>query len=219
MKPAIDHIVIGAATLEQGARYVKDKLGVAIPFGGIHEKMGTHNHLMQLGTDCFLEVIAVNPEGNPPDQPRWYGLDDPYIRHQLEQQPRLLSWVINTDNIQQLLQQASVPMGTPTRISRGVLSWLFGLPEDGRLLAAGILPYVIEWQCNAHPANNMANSDCTLAGLSLYHTNAIWLETILASIGAQHLVTVYPLADQQTPYIEARINTPTGQKTLSSKLD
>ena len=218
MHPEIDHIVVGAATLEQGVRYIQDKLEVDIPFGGVHEKLGTHNHLMQLGQDCFLEVIAVNPEGNPPDQPRWYGLDDPFVRHRITQQPCLLGWVINTGNIQQLLQQASVPMGTSTRISRGKLSWLFGLPEDGRLLAAGILPYVIEWQCDSHPANNMADRGCALTELSLYHTNTAWLKAILASIDTQNLVKVYPLRGQQTPYIEARINTPSGLKTLSSQL-
>jgi hypothetical protein len=49
MSIELDHIVIGAATLEDGVRFVKQKLGVDIPPGGKHPLMSTHNHVMQLG--------------------------------------------------------------------------------------------------------------------------------------------------------------------------
>ena len=62
MSTVIDHLVIAAETLEQGAEYVLKMLGVDIPFGGVHPKMGTHNLLMQLGNTLFLEVIAINPD-------------------------------------------------------------------------------------------------------------------------------------------------------------
>lgn len=97
MQTRIDHLVIGAADLIQGVQYVKECLGVDMPCGGAHEKMGTHNHLMRLGGDIFLEVIAVNPDDDPPENLRWYGLDDPYIRRQIQSQPIFLTWVVNTE--------------------------------------------------------------------------------------------------------------------------
>ena len=81
----IDHLVIGARSLTEGVNYVKDLLGVDMPYGGVHPKMGTHNHLMQLGNDAFLEIIAVNHNSEPPDRPRWFGLDDGFIRQRIEQ--------------------------------------------------------------------------------------------------------------------------------------
>ncbi|MEE8364674.1 MAG: VOC family protein [Gammaproteobacteria bacterium] len=42
-------MVIAADSLEQGVDYVRSTLGVDIPRGGVHQTMGTHNHLMQLG--------------------------------------------------------------------------------------------------------------------------------------------------------------------------
>ena len=39
----IDHIVIGARTLEEGARYVEETLGVKPVKGGVHPGVGTHN--------------------------------------------------------------------------------------------------------------------------------------------------------------------------------
>ena len=85
MTTNLDHLVVGAASLEQGVTYIQEQLGVAIPKGGEHPLMGTHNHLMQLGNDVFLEVIAVNPDAPTPDRPRWYGLDDPFVRGRARQ--------------------------------------------------------------------------------------------------------------------------------------
>ena len=70
MDTKIDHLVIGAESLIQGVEYVKSCLGVEMPFGGVHVKMGTHNHLMRLGDGIFLEIIAINPEIDPPNRPR-----------------------------------------------------------------------------------------------------------------------------------------------------
>jgi hypothetical protein len=135
----IDHLVIGAANLEQGVDFVKRCLEVDIPYGGFHEKMGTYNHLMQLGDSVFLEVISINYEINAPNHPRWYGLDDPFVRQQIDIQPMLLTWVVNTKNIDKLIQRATFELGRPVLINRGDIHWYFGLPEDGRLLAGGIL--------------------------------------------------------------------------------
>ncbi|MEE9446458.1 MAG: VOC family protein [Arenicellales bacterium] len=214
----IDHLVIGATTLAQGVTYVKEQLGVDIPKGGVHTTMGTHNHLMQLGESLFLEVIAINPDGKSPKQPRWYGLDDPYVRKQLAEQPRLLTWVVNTPDIKMLTQKTFFSFGGITPVSRGNLNWLFGLPQDGRLFAAGLLPYLIEWQTDKHPAHKMPDLGCSLHGLQLHHANTPWLETVLTSIEANDLITIRPLAPHQAPYIEAKIRTPLGIKTLSSKL-
>ncbi len=62
MKTKLDHLVVAAKGLRQGVEYIRKELGVDMPFGGEHPKIGTHNHLIQLGDDVFLEVIAINPD-------------------------------------------------------------------------------------------------------------------------------------------------------------
>ncbi len=216
LNTAVDHIVIGAATLEQGADFIKRTLGVDIPFGGVHKTMGTHNLLMQLDERVFLEVIAVNPDIPAPPHPRWFGLDDARVRKCIKTEPTLLTWVVNTQNIQSLLQCTNYPFGIPERISRGDLSWYFGLPEDGRLLAGGLLPYVIEWQIDSHPAGSMRDTGCRLQQIRLFHPNAVWLASVLSSIGVGHQVKIEALADNTAPYMAVTINTPTGIKELCS---
>ena len=216
MQTRIDHLVIGAGDLAQGISYVKDFLCVDIPYGGIHTKMGTHNHLMQLGNDIFLEVIAVNPDGKSPETPRWFGLDDPHVREQIKKKPALLNWVVNTENIEELLEQADFSFGKKQLIDRGNLSWYFGLPRDGRLLAGGMLPYVIEWQTDFHPSRNMADTGCRFQHLEIHHPNPTWIKTILTSIGAENLVDIHALHENSTPYLIAYIDTPYGIKLLRS---
>lgn len=214
MQTGIDHIVIGAESLKQGVEYVKNCFGVDMPYGGVHRKMGTYNHLMQLGDGVFLEVIAVNHEIEPPNRPRWYGLDDPFIRQQIKLQPTLLTWVVNTRNINTLIRQASFSIGKAELIRRGELSWYFGLPDDGRLLAGGMLPYAIDWLTDKHPSKRMADLGCRLHSLEIYHPHPLWLQSALASIGALDLVKICVLPKNEAPYLVASVGTPLGLKKL-----
>ena len=98
----LDHLVIGARSLEEGRSFVADLLGVSPVAGGTHPNMGTHNVLLSLGGSVYLEVIAVDPEAEPPDRPRWFSLDNPKVRQALEQGPQLLTWVARTPDIAEL---------------------------------------------------------------------------------------------------------------------
>lgn len=211
----LDHLVIGATTLAEGVTYVRDTLGVDIPKGGEHPLMGTHNHLMRLGSDLFLEVIAINQTAPPPERPRWYGLDDPFVQAKIAQRPCLLTWVVNTPNLTTLQQQSRFSFGTATHVTRGSLSWEFGIPDDGRLLAGGALPYMIQWHSETHPAHKMADRGCTLKKLTVKTAYTKWLSTILGEIGAIDLVEINGGVLVGSPMISAEIMTPTGLKTIS----
>lgn len=212
----IDHLVIGAHTLEQGVAYVERLLGVTLPFGGVHPKMGTHNHLARLGDDIFLEIIAINPAGEAPGRPRWFNLDDRQMQQSLKKSPRLISWVVNTADIKSLLQGAQCSFGAPELISRGQLTWHFALPSDGRLLGGGFLPYLIQWHDAVHPAVKMADVGLRLKSLSAYHENPKWLSGLLASIGADGLVKVHGASGRELPGLRAIFDTPGGEVELRS---
>lgn len=70
MQTRIDHLVIGAADLTQGIDYVNECLGVDIPYGGAHEKMGTHNHLLQsvlesIGAENLVKIHPLQKNRSP----------------------------------------------------------------------------------------------------------------------------------------------------------
>ena len=211
----LDHIVVAADSLKQGVDYIRSCLGIEIPKGGFHRTMGTHNHLMQLGNDAYLEVITIDPEAEAPTRPRWFGLDDALMRAAIRQGPRLITWVMNSADIHQLADSAGFDIGTPTALSRDNLKWEIGLTDDGRLLAGGMLPYCIQWHSTPHPSEGMADFDCLLQNLTIYHNRPRWIAERLDAMGAGHLVDVEAIADSETPYLSASIDTPTGNVILT----
>src|SRR5262249_53180740 len=79
----LDHIAIAADSLAAGVAYAEAALGVKIPYGGAHPLMGTHNHLLRLGDNVFLEIIAPDPAAGPLTRRRWFALDDAVVRADL----------------------------------------------------------------------------------------------------------------------------------------
>ena len=62
----LDHLVMGAASLQQAAAWCERELGVTPLAGGRHALMGTHNCLLALASPeaprAYLEFIAIDPE-------------------------------------------------------------------------------------------------------------------------------------------------------------
>jgi len=211
----LDHIVIAADSLQQGVEYLRSTLGVDVAKGGFHQTMGTHNHLMQLANDAYLEVIAIDPEARAPRHPRWFGLDDALMRALLKQQPRLITWVMNTSDIHHLSASAGFDIGTPTALSRDNLKWEIALTGDGRLLGGGMLPYCIQWHSSPHPSRGMADLGCILHALTIHHNRPHWVAEQLDAMDASHLVQIENLGDDESSYLSAAIETPKGLVTLT----
>lgn len=178
MKAALDHIVFAAQSLEEGTAWLEDRIGVPFSEGGEHAKMGTHNRLLRLGPHSYLEVIAINPDAERPACPRWFALDDPDMQSSL-QTPRLIGWAVRTDNIKsasKLLLPAPPPIHP---MSRGSLNWLITIPDNGGLLDGGVIPFLIEWQKGAHPAQNLPDRGISLVALELSTPNPVPLQSAL----------------------------------------
>ena len=161
MKRELDHLVVAARTLEEGAAWLEAKLGVAPVAGGKHATMGTHNRLLSLGPGRFLEVIAVDPAANAPARPRWFGLDTPAMRARLARGPALIHWVERTDDLEAALADYSEPVEILS-FARGPYRWRMGVPRDGRLPGSGALPTLIQWEGGLHPADALPASGCAL---------------------------------------------------------
>ncbi len=103
--------------------------------------MGTRNHLLRLSAATFLEVIAVDPEAEPPSRARWFGLSDPErVRAEWDAGRRLRGFVARTDDLDGVLAAHGDLLGHATTVTRGALSWRFGLRADGAWPADGPCP-------------------------------------------------------------------------------
>jgi hypothetical protein len=171
MEIRFDHLVVAARRLEEGVAWVESRLGVPMGAGGRHELMGTHNRLLSLGRGRFLEVIAIDPDAQPPARSRWFELDRSAMRARLESGPALVTWVVRTDDIDAAIATGAFGAPEVLGLSRGDYRWRIGVPPDGSLIHAGIVPTIIQW-ATRHPADTLPDSGCRLAKLSLCHPDA-----------------------------------------------
>jgi hypothetical protein len=206
----IDHITVTAPTLEAGAEFVRQALGVVPQAGGEHPRMGTHNLLLRLGDALFLEVISPNPAAASPTRPRWFALDT----LQPNSAPALSVWVARTLDIRATASACSEALGNIEPMSRGALNWLITLPADGALPLNGIAPALIEWQTQVHPAAKLQDHGLSLSRLELFHPEPDRISRLLLSIGFEGPVAVSPLHGVRRPYMVAHIDTPHGLRLL-----
>lgn len=171
-----DHLVITAESLAGAAAPLEKLFGAGFAPGGQHPLMGTHNRLLSLGPDEYLELIAVDPAAPPPAHPRWFGLDH------LQGGPRLSHWVCRCDDLGEALSKAPAGAGRATALSRGDLRWQMAVTDDGRLPFDNMFPALISWQGPAHPAARLPDHGIRLRELQIFHPEAEALSKALSPL-------------------------------------
>jgi len=204
-----DHIAIGADSLARGVDWFAQLTNITLPAGGEHPQMGTHNHLTATGDDSFIEIIAINPAAPRPDRPRWFGLDNPSTIASLASAPRVLTWVVNTTNIDAALEnakRAGFDPGQTIELTRGNLSWRIAVRDDGELVENGVFPIIIEWPDGPHPAKRMTKQGVHIKQLKLQHPHPEKLQAGLVAIGADRLAMVEPLPGQELVAVDLDVD-------------
>lgn len=207
----LDHVAFAGRSLAQAVTDAEAALGVAIPVGGAHPLMATHNHLLAVGErgspkSCFLEIIAPDAAVPSPGRPRWFGLDRP------PDPPRLVTWVVRTSDLDAALSCVAGARGPAIEVSRGSLSWRIGVPDDGSMPFDGAFPTVIAWPVGVVPSDAMPQVDCRLTRLEIAHPRA---DEIAASLAPW-------LEDPRLVFVTAprfrlaaTFDTPAGSRTLA----
>ncbi len=203
---ALDHLAVVARTLEEGKTYVEAVLGERLLPGGKHAAMGTHNCLLGLGHDTYIEVIAVDPEAPKPKHRRWFNLDG------YSGAPRLTNWICRTDDIELALDAAPPGSGKPMRLSRADLSWTMAVPEFGRLPYDDAVPALIQWHEGLHPARRLPENDVRLVRLDVFHPKA---DELLEAMPALYRLDRVAVREGPEKRLIATISTPTGNRVLA----
>lgn len=207
MSCSIDHLTITTPTLEEGAAFVRQALGVDMQAGGEHPRMGTHNLLLRLGEAVYMEVIAVNPHAPAPARPRWFGLDALVPGTS----PSLATWVARTPDIQAAAAQSTEPLGVIESMNRGAFNWLMTIPANGCLPLSGVAPTLIEWQRGGHPCDHLAPQGLWLERLELHHPQPRHLTQLLEALRFEcRDVTI----SEGAPRLVAHIRTPLGLRSI-----
>ena len=210
----IDHLVIAAHRLEVGVDYIKNTLGVRMQPGGVHTSMGTHNALLKLGDRQYLEVIAPDPSLPNPNRPRWFGLDS-LKSYSL---PKIVTWAARTPDIHSSVLSSKEWIGRIESMNREEYKWLISLLPDGSLPFHGVVPALIEWQQESHPAEKLVDSGCKLIQLEAYHRQPERVLALFESMGIHGILSVLPITADEQPYLAAYLETPGGMKKLSGRI-
>ena len=204
---AIDHLVYGCATLEQGMDEIEQLLGVRPVRGGRHPQYGTHNALLSLGPTAYLEVIARDPELPKPD--RGALVDIPP-----DGASRLTTWVLRVEDINAAAASArnagvalgQVESGMRETPDGSVLRWQ--LTDPIAMPMQGAVPFLINWGDTPHPAGAVPPGG-ELVNVRIEHPDAAGVRQALSAIGASVAVI-----DGDQFRIVATIKTKDGEVTL-----
>lgn len=203
----VDHLVYATTDLARGIADMAQLTGVLASPGGQHPGRGTHNALLSLGPNAYLEIIARDPAQPEPSEPRAFGLDTLSA-------PRLVTWAAKGTQLDQMHRAAAdsnIALGTVSSGSRrrpdGVLlSWQFTDPAVE--IADGIVPFFIDWGSSPHPALSAARG-ATLIGLRAEHPDARRVQQMLQQLGLKLTVSKGSL-----PALIATIDGPRGRVEL-----
>lgn len=203
----IDHVVYAAPDLNTGIEAIEKLTGVRATPGGQHPGRGTRNALIALGPTSYLEIIGPDPEQPAPPRPRLFGIDG-------LKAPRLVRWVVQAQNLEQLAAEASrkgiqlgeVTGGKRRRLDGVLLTWRFTDPNVD--LADGLVPFFIDWGDSPHPAATAAKG-LTLVALRGEHLEAARVGKILTQLGLD-----LPLGTGPAPALIATIDGPRGRVEL-----
>jgi hypothetical protein len=127
--------------LDEGIAYMEKLSGYRAAFGGSHPGRGSRNALLKLGTRCYLEILAPDPEQT---KLTWH------MEIATLDQPLLIGWAAPAANLEHVaaeLRKNGMACTGPTPGSRTkpngeVLRWETVVFEDDK---SGILPFYINW--------------------------------------------------------------------------
>jgi len=156
-KKKIDHLVYSVFDLEKAMSRIEQKLGIRPQFGGYHKTQGTKNALLNLGEECYLELLAIDATNKEIQPPRWMGIDHPEMG------------IIN---------------GGSRKTDEGsMLTWELTMPLPAPEVE--LVPFLIDWKNEEnHPTKTLPKL-CKLLKLYATHPTPTILESTFEKLGVE----------------------------------
>lgn len=204
MNLILDHLAVAGQSRDAARDHIEAALGLPMQTGGAHARFGTHNHLIGLSNNLYLEAISVDPDAPAQQGARWFDLDA------FTGAPRLTNWICAVENMEQALQKWP-EAGRVTHLTRGDLRWDMAVPDTGRLPFDNLHPALIRWHGSLHPAQMLAPSGADLTMLTIHHPRAATLAQRLGRITGP----ACRFETAEKPALTAEFLTPHGTRTLT----
>lgn len=203
----LDHLLWEERNLREGEMRFAERTGVTPAYGGPHTEGGTHNSLLSLGGETYLELIAPDPE-----HPGTGGLLE---NSSPDAAPGLFTFAVKAADlnlVEQLAQASGLEVlrrrGGRTTPSGETLTWETLSVSNHEF--GGFVPFFIRWGEVAHPSGT-APRGCELLEFSAFHPRHRELAGLYTAL--RLAVTVF---EAEQPRLRATLSTPEGELELSS---
>lgn len=197
----IDHIILGINNLDKGIAQFKELTGIEPVFGGIHPYSFTHNALVALDHETYIEIMAPRPDAE--------NIPEHFLR--LENLTPV-DWAVRTRNTAHTKEKLKAvgfissesKDGSRAKSDGTILSWTtFGIEKQNGF------PFFIEWGPGAvHPSASSPNG-CTLQSFNIITPDDEIMNKLSTPLKLG--LTVTKGGQQQLQLI---INTPKGKVTF-----
>ena len=204
MKRRIDHIVYCVPDLETAIDHFENLLGILPSIGGAHPTRGTKNALLNLGNQCYLEILAIDEKNVSFSGKRWMGID-------LLRGSKITRWSLKSEDLKkdsEILKRYSSDLSQISGGSRmtgngNLLSWEMIVPAPSPEVE--LMPFLTDWSnWKAHPTDSLLEG-CYLEKVILYHPRPHDVEPYLSELGVDIVI-----CQDLEIRIEVVIKSPTG---------
>ena len=181
----LDHIVFAASSLEEGTSFIENKLQIKLGNIGYHKGMGTHNRVVKISKNVYLEVISIDPNAEIPKSKRWFNLDSLKLQCKLRKLPQVIGYVIENQDIKILKYYNPF-----FRASRDEYQWQFAMPNTKSDILVeesyknSIMPSLINWESHK-PLDKMQDNHLNLENVQIIFTKKLLRhKDFIRSLGA-----------------------------------
>ncbi len=202
----LDHIVLGACTLERGTEFVEDILQAKMSDIGYHKDMGTHNRVIRINDDVYFEVVAIDPEIKNFKHRRWFNLDNQNLQLKLKKVPQIIGYVVENNN--KIPLKYYNPFFNASRLN---YRWQFAMPKykynilDYQIIETCIIPSLISWK-SEKPIYQMNTNQFELIKLEIeFPESRCHFNTFFTAFGKIKHVSVLSTIEDNAPIIKLKI--------------
>ncbi len=202
----LDHIVLGAVTLEEGTEYVEHILQAKLSNIGYHKNMGTHNRVIRISDEVYLEVIAIDPKIKNIKNKKWFNLDNLNLQSKLKKLPQIIGYVIENKDIS--ISKYYDPF---FEASRANFRWQFAMPTsknnilDSQIIETGVIPSLISWK-SEKPIHQMKKNQFELISFEIeIPKNKQQFNTFLKDFGVIEYVSVSSITKLNSSILKLKL--------------
>jgi len=203
----IDHIVYAVANLEHGIERFTKATGLEVYPGGEHPDWGTHNALVRIGEQTYLEFLAKNKSAEPMHSQTWMGLD-------ILEEDKITRWALATNDVERearFLKKydeklSTIGIGSRASKDGSTLNWLMTnvLPSP----EVEVAPFLLDWKNSKHPTVGLP-LDCSIKSFIIEHPESELLKKLLEKLDCP--IEVYSANESSLKLV---LDTPKGLITL-----